>query len=467
MFLHRILMVDGMKLRSSLCCLALASLLAILAVSCSTVSAGSRVSGLGMMNEVSQDPSLELGEKLDILGYERIEMTFPEVYNDGSQWKDRLVEMLEDTQDYFICAVFLGSECDLNQEVFDTMKAKAQAGVDVYVVIDSSSSLDMTESRYHMRTLYDLRDYGVHLLEYNRLSANRIPWVFNLFYREHRKFFVSDGVHVAVGGMNLNYISMSSIEDGGDRDAMYVFDSPSCAKKLTDDFVEFWNRYSWEEISSLGLESGVVEADIIVDSSVEASSDSATSDSATSDSATISGWIANQINGGDVAPLYGAVLAQAKEEVLILPFLPTLDADMYAAVESCTSKGVKVEMILRDDDRASLLNASKYATKDLLDAGVEVWMEDPSVYTNGSLLHEKLVIVDERYVICGSSNFNHRSMHSSSEITLVIDCHELALQLKEHYLEIQDYSYQVSYEQASKWHTVLKKLDFILNYFGG
>jgi len=437
----------SMKFRSSLCFIAFAFLVAMLAVSCSTVSAGSRTSASGMMNEVSQDPSLELGEKLDILGYDRVEMTFPEVYNDGSQWKDRLVKMLEDTQDYFVCAVFLGSECDLNQDVFDTMKAKAQAGVDVYVVIDSSSSLDMTESRYHMRTLYDLRDYGVHLLEYNRLSANRIPWVVNLFYREHRKFFVSDGIHVAVGGMNLNYISMSSIEDGGDRDAMYVFDSPSCARKLTDDFVEFWNRYSWEEIASLGLNGDAVEV--------------------SSDSATISGWIANQINGGEVAPMYGAVLAQAKEEVLVLPFLPTLDSDMYAAVKSCTSRGVKVEMILRDDDRASLLNASKYATKDLLDAGVEVWMEDPSVYTNGSLLHEKLVIVDERYVICGSSNFNHRSMHISSEVTLVIDSPELAIQLKEHYMEIQDYSNQVSYEQATKWHTLLKKLDFIMNYFGG
>lgn len=458
MFLHRILMVDGMKLRSSLCCLALASLLAILAVSCSTVSAGSRVSGLGMMNEVSQDPSLELGEKLDILGYERIEMTFPTVYNDGSQWKDRLVRMLEDTQDYFICTVFLGSECDLNQDVFDTMKAKAQAGVDVYVVIDSSSALDMTKSRYHMRTLYDLRDYGVHLFEYNRMSANRIPWVFNLFYREHRKFFVSDGVHVAVGGMNMNYISMSSIEDGGDRDAMYVFDSPSCAKKLTDDFVEFWNRYSWEEISSLGLDSGVLETDAVADNAVEDGSN---------EGALISGWIANQTNGGEIAPMYGAVMAQAKEEILMLPFLPTLDSDMYAAVEACTSNGVKFEMILRNDDRASLLNASKYATKDLLDAGVEVWMEDPSAYTNGSLLHEKLVIVDERYVICGSSNFNYRSLHISSEITLVIDSPELAMQLKEHYLEIQDYSNQVSYEQASKWHTLLRKLYFIINYFGG
>ena len=258
--------------------------------------------------------------------------------------------------------------------------------------------------------------------------------------------------------MNLNYISMSSIEDGGDRDAMYVFDSPSCAKKLTDDFVEFWNRYSWEEISSLGLDSGVLESDAVADNAVEDRSNEET---------LISGWIANQTNGGEIAPMYGAVMAQAKEEILMLPFLPTLDSDMYAAVEACTSNGVKFEMILRNDDRASLLNASKYATKDLLDAGVEVWMEDPSAYTNGSLLHEKLVIIDERYVICGSSNFNYRSLHISSEITLVIDSPELAKQLKEHYLEIQDYSNQISYEQASKWHTLLRKLYFIINYFGG
>lgn len=447
--------------KGSLCLTVLlaASLLAVLAVSCSTVSQDSRASDYdGMMNAVAQDPNMELDEKMDVLGYDRVEMTFPDVYNDGSQWKERLVDMLEDTQDYFICAVFLGSECDLNQEVFDTMKRKAQEGVDVYVVIDSSSFLDMTQSRYHLRTLYGLRDYGVHLLEYNRFSANRIPWGFNLLYREHRKFFVSDGIHVAVGGMNLNYISMNSVEDGGDRDAMYVFDSPSCAKKLTDDFVEFWNRYSWEEIPSedvgfIALETDVFEADSVEDSS--------------SDSLVISGWIANQVNGGEIAPLYGAVLAQAKEEVLMLPFLPTLDSDMYEAVEACTSKGVKVEMILRDDDRSSLRNAAQYATEDLLDAGVEVWMENPLEYTNGSLLHEKLVIVDERYVICGSSNFNHRSMHSSSEIALLIDCSELAVKLKEHYLEIQDYSYQISYEQASEWHTLLRKLDFIFAYFGG
>ena len=433
------------------------SFIVLLALASCSTTAG--VQSNLMMNPISQDSDLSLVEKMDALGYEGISMTYPEVYNDGSLWKDRLVEMLEDTQDYFVCASFLGSECDLNQEVFDAMRRKAQEGVDVYVVIDSASSLDMTESRYYMRTLNDLRDYGVHLLEYNRFSANRIPWLVGMLYREHRKFFVSDGLHVAVGGMNMNYISMNSIEDGGDRDAMYVFDSPSCAQRLTDDFVEFWNLYSWEEIpsGSLGADSfaaaGSQSGSTLGDPSLE--------------DYEVSGWIANQVNGGDIAPLYGAVLAEAKEEVLILPFLPTLDEDMYDAVEACTSRGVKVEMILRNDDRATLLNASQYATKDLMDAGVDVWMETPDAYTNGSLLHEKLVIVDGRYVICGSSNFNHRSMDFSSEVTLLIDSPELASQLRSHYMEIQSYSFQVTDEQAQSWHTLFRKLDYILNYFGG
>ena len=409
-----------------------------LAVSCSST--------MGMVNEVSTDPNLTLEEKLDTLGYESVNITYPEVIHDGHEWQEYLIEMLENTQDYFICTVFLGSECDENQEIYDLMKSKAQEGVDIYIVTDGTSSLDMTDSKYHLRTLFSLREYGVHLLEYNALNVKRIPWAVNLFFREHRKYFVSDGLHVVVGGMNLNYISTSPIENGGDRDSMYIFDSYSCAKALTEAFTKFWNRYSWETIEEGSLTAPYEGME---------------------DTGTIKGWIEDQVNGGDIAPLYGSVLAEAKEEVLILPFLPTLDSDMYEAVENCIDRGVKVEMILRNEDRPTLINAAQYATKDLLDAGIEVRQENDEEYTNGSRLHEKLVIVDERYIICGSSNFNHRSMYISSEVTLVIDCPELAKEMKEHYLEIREYSDEVSYEQAEKWHNLIKKFDFIVNFYGG
>lgn len=410
----------------------------VLLSSCSTTK--------GMMDTTAIDSNLALEEKLDTLGYESVEITYPEIVYDGLQWQERLIEMLENTKDYFICTVFLGSECDENQEIFDTMKRKAQEGVDIYIVTDGTCSLDMTESRFHLRTLYSLREYGVHLLEYNALNVKRVPWAINLFYREHRKYFVSDGLHVVVGGMNLNYISTSSVENGGDRDSMYIFDSYSCAKVLTEAFTSFWNRYSWETI-----EEGSLTAPY----------------EGMKDPGTIKGWIEDQVNGGEIAPLYGSLLAEAKEEVLILPFLPTLDSDMLKAVKTCAGRGVKVEMILRNDDRPALLNAAKYSTKDLLDAGVEVRLEDPNKFTNGSLLHEKLVIIDERYIICGSSNFNHRSMQISSEVTLVIDSPELAKQVKQHYLEIRGYSNEVTYEQAQEWHTFFNKLSFIMNLFGG
>ena len=410
----------------------------ILAVSCSTTT--------GMMNEISTDQNLTLEEKLDTLGYESVEITYPQVIHDGQEWKEYLIQMLKDTEDYFICTVFLGSECDENQEVYDLMRSKAQEGVDIYIVTDGTSSLDMTDSKYHLRTLYSLREYGVHLLEYNALNIKKLPWAINLFYREHRKYFVSDGLHVAVGGMNLNYISTSSIEDGGDRDSMYIFDSYSCAKVLTEAFVEFWNTYSWETIEEGSLTASYENSQEV---------------------GTIKGWVQDQVNGGEIAPLYGSLLAEAKEEVLILPFLPTLDSDMLEAVKSCTDRGVKVEMILRNEDRPTLLKAAKYATKYLMDAGVEVRTENEEEYTNGSRLHEKLVIIDERYIICGSSNFNHRSMYISSEITLVIDCPELAKEMKEHYLEIEEYSTEVTYEQAQEWHNLSNMLDFLVNFFGG
>ncbi len=427
-------------------------------ISCKT-SYGQALSQKGMTNSVAVDESLRLDEKLEILGYEEVEITYPQIYNDGSLWLERLVQMLEETQDYFIATVFLGSECDINQKVFDLMKEKAQSGVDVYLVIDSSSYVDMTESRFYLRSLHNLRDFGVHLLEYNKFSLNRAPWGIHLLYREHRKYFVADGLHVAVGGMNLNYISNNAVANGGDRDSMYVFDSKTCAKKLSSDFIDFWNTYSWEEIEEDAF-------DALCDGTCETSVSSYSGNDA-GEKELLKGWLANQVNGGTVGPLYGSVLAEAKEEVLILPFLPILDYDMYEAVKACTSRGVKVQMILRQDDRESLLNAAKYSTKNLLDAGVDVWMENPGAFPEGSLLHEKLLIVDERYVICGSSNFNYRSMYNASELALLIDCPELAKQLKEHYLEIQDYSSQVTYEQAEDWHSYSNKVNYILMYFGG
>ena len=189
--------------------LLLVSLIVLTLSSCRSTATTTKI----VKDPIVKDPSISLEDKLSYLGYEPMEITYPQIEYDGQIWVQKACEILDNTEDYFICGVFLGSECDANEAFYEKLKEKAKEGVQVYMVIDGSSAEDMTKTKYYMRALTDeLRESGVHLFEYNVLSANRIPWIVHMFAREHRKYFVSDGLTVALGGMNMNYVSTLAVE---------------------------------------------------------------------------------------------------------------------------------------------------------------------------------------------------------------------------------------------------------------
>lgn len=67
------------------------------------------------------------------------------------------------------------------------------------------------------------------------------------------------------------------------------------------------------------------------------------------------------------------------------------------------------------------------------------------------LLHEKLMIVDSRYVVIGSTNMNYRSFTLAYEISLVIDSPALAEEMEAHFATIFDDSLPITEEQAELW----------------
>ena len=141
------------------------------------------------------------------------------------------------------------SSSELLEPLYDAIMRKAESGVDVYFIMDGTSSFDMTETQHYMTPLYFLRDSGVHLLEYSPVSAMRLLNPAELVIRDHRKLFVIDGKIAAIGGLNLNYISMGAGEGRTQRDSMYLFRSPSLAEALMHSFVDSWNASSVEKLS--------------------------------------------------------------------------------------------------------------------------------------------------------------------------------------------------------------------------
>ena len=78
------------------------------------------------------------------------------------------------------------------------------------------------------------------------------------------------------------------------------------------------------------------------------------------------------------------------------------------------------------------------------------------------------MVVDSRYVVIGSANFNFRSMSLSEELALVVDSPELAALLEGHSALIEKDSEHISLEEAER----LKKEEgnifaYLFTYFGG
>ena len=81
---------------------------------------------------------------------------------------------------------------------------------------------------------------------------------------------------------------------------------------------------------------------------------------------------------------------------------------------------------------------------------------------------QKLMIVDSRYVVIGSSNFNFRSMSLSEELALVVDSPELAALLEKHADDIAEISHNISIEEAEKLREEEgSSLAYLFMLFGG
>ena len=350
------------------------------------------------------DPLMPLEDKLVMGGGIKLSFDYPEMYFDASLFLERYIELIEGAEDYVIITTFLGSTCEGLEELYDAIAGKAASGVPVYMIIDGVSSYDMTASSSFMTPLYFLRESGVHLIEYNPLSVFNLVNPSTLLIREHRKLVVIDGQWAVLGGMNMNYISMGADNIDLQRDSMYVFNSPSLASCLVDEFVSIWNESSVEKIDRNDF--AVMEAE----------------------EGEITGYLFNQGPGGhaDMASMYSSLFSSARDEIVLLPYLAFFDDNMYESLEAAQARGVEVTMYLPIDSRDYVQGALFHDYHNLVEAGFNVYIEYAGEETGLSLLHQKLAVVDGRYTVIGSSNINYRSMTLSHEIALVVDSEEFA-----------------------------------------
>ena len=188
------------------------------------LSLASCASTKDFVSPIAVSDTMSLDEKLSAFGGERVSVPYPEVFFDGTEWMARLTQLIEEAEDYILISTFLGSFSDSEVGLFRALMEAAERGIDVYFIMDGISSYDMTETQKYMTPLYFLKSSGIHLIEYNPLSGMNLINPMTVVIRDHRKLIVIDGEMAAIGGMNLNYISIGAGEGRTQRDSTYLFE---------------------------------------------------------------------------------------------------------------------------------------------------------------------------------------------------------------------------------------------------
>jgi len=400
------------------------------------------------VSDVTMSESLTTEEKLEYYGGKEVSVNLPEMYFNGEEWYSRMMELIDGADEYILLSTFLGSSSPTLEPLFNLLEQKAKSGVKVYLIIDGTSNLDMTETRFVMTPLGYLRDSGVNLLIYSPMSFTHIVNPSSLIVRDHRKMMIIDGSVATIGGMNINYISMGAGEKC-QRDSMYVFSSVELSNLFIDEFVQIWNEGSIkkmdkDEFKKESTEKGEYKA-----------------------------WLFNRNvfkSQVSLSGMFGSLINDSTSSIFLCPYLPTIDSNIAKSLRNAVERGVDTEIWCSTDSRGYAAKGGAYSLYKLLEE-TDVTYYDVSSDSDGStlpLFHMKAMIVDDRYVVIGSSNFNYRSMTLSHELALVVDSPEMARIVKEKIKEVAKNPVLVTKEEAKE----NKKengsyLCYLFSYYGG
>jgi cardiolipin synthase A/B len=274
---------------------------------------------------------------------------------------------------------------EIGQQFADALAERARAGVEVHVTIDWAGSIKMDES-----LLSQMRDAGVRLERYRPLHWYNLGRLNN---RTHRKLLVVDGKVGFTGGVGIADQWLGDAEGPEHwREAHFRIEGPVVAQ-LQAAFNDNWIKTTGEVLNGGGFfppqqYAGDMDAHV---------------------------FIASPAGGSESMHLmFLMALAAAEHSIDICASYFVPDALIQQALVEARQRGVRVRILLPGEhsDSETVRIASKISWGELLEAGVEIFVYEPT------MLHVKLLVVDREMVSVGSTNLDSRSFRLNDEASL-------------------------------------------------
>jgi cardiolipin synthase len=287
---------------------------------------------------------------------------------------------------------YIFEDGDIGRQFTSALANAARRGVQVNIVLDALGALPMgAENRA------TLAEAGCRVATFN---SSRWYELEEVNYRTHRKILVVDGEVGFTGGLSIADRWLGNAQSPERWRDTHVMVRGPIVRSLESAFFENYSE-----------EAGVVMPVLDDPAPVPAG-----------DSQSI--VVPSSPSGGssDLKRLYLLALAMSRRSVDISsPYFVTDDSTRWA-LEDAVARGVRVRVLVEGDitDAWPVKYASRAGYDSLLALGVEIFEYQPT------MLHAKVMIVDEAWSMFGSANFDNRSLELNDELNVAVWNAELA-----------------------------------------
>ena len=274
---------------------------------------------------------------------------------------------------------------EVGEEFADALAERARAGVKVHMLVDWVGS-----QRMDAAMLERMRSAGVEIRRYHPLRWYHLARMNN---RTHRKLLVIDGRIGFTGGVGIaDQWSGHAEDDEHWRDSHYRVEGPVVGQ-MQAAFMDNWIKTTGEvlrgELYFPALPPvGKTRAQVFTSS---------------------------PNGGGDSMQLMYLLAIAAAEHRIDLSAAYFVPDDLTRhALRDALRRGVRVRILVpgKRIDATVVRRASRANWGDLLEAGAEIFEYQPTMF------HCKMLIVDQRLVSVGSTNFDNRSFRLNDEANL-------------------------------------------------
>lgn len=319
------------------------------------------------------------------------------VLRNGCRIFPAMLEAIAASRDSIDFLTFVYWQGEIAERFAAALAERARAGVRVQVILDGVGASSMSGELLVM-----MERAGVEIAWFRPPVRWKLWEVDN---RTHRKVMVCDGRLGFTGGVGI------AAEWEGDarsseewRDTHFRIEGPA-VRGLQGAFLQEWAECE----RPIGTYQGTTVPDLPQDGSslIQVLKTTAT------------------VNWSDITTLYQLLVINARERVRITTAYLVPGDRLVELLRAAAQRGVVVELLVpgaHTDERLVQL-AGRHRYRELFEAGVKLSEYQPS------MLHAKIITVDQRLSVIGSANVNQRSMSKDDELALVVIDRELCAEL--------------------------------------